>query len=411
MVLVKEQKKKNGVVYFMLVLLGLLLIYPYEFTAVYLPFLPIQEYRIVFFLLIAISIISLLVVRKYSIQAIHLILIQILGFTIVELSHGKFLPIFDYSLKMVLAGVLLGFISNTIGLKEFFKKYNRWIAFMAILGSITLFLVTFRDFQPLYFIQDRADERFIFNYLLTFTKSDVLAANTFRYAGFFDEPGAMAFWGLFALLFNRLFIKDKYLEIVLIPCLLLTFSMGFYVQLFFYIIFFTVSKKNLSKTLFALIVIIILGIGVSMLENTKFDFIYRSTIERFENLYDESGESDISQGVGNRAEYQEKAYREFTKGPLLGTAAADGLDLGDNFFEPLAKYGIIGTLFLYSPLFAILILSLRRKQYDITKAVVIIIIGFAHRPLHMNLLTFFIIYAMYLLAKQRQSSSKVISHA
>lgn len=390
----------HNILYFLFVLFSLFLLYPYEFTAVYLPFLPLKEYRIVFFLFLVTSLVSLVFVRKYKIEATSLIFIQAIGFSFVELSHGKFLPIFDYTLKMLMAGLLLGLVSNTIGLKEFYKKYNRWIVVMAILGCITFFLVTFKDYQPLYFIQDRADTRLIYNYILTFTKSDVLSSNDFRYAGFFDEPGAMAFWGLFALLINKLFIKDKYLEIILIPCLLVTFSMGFYVQLFVYIVLFTISKKNISKHIFALVMIFVLGIGVSMLENSKYDFIYQSTVGRAEKLLDEGSESDMSQGVGNRAEYQEKAYREFIKGPLLGTSEADSLDLGDNFFEPLAKYGVLGTLLLYSPLFAILIMSLRRKKYDVTKAVIVILIGFFHRPLHMNMLTFFIIYSMYIFTKQ-----------
>lgn len=385
---------KHSVFYFLIVLFSLFLFYPYEFVSVYMPFMPMKEYVIaafVFFILVFAGLISS---KSFKIEALPFIIVQIIGFSFIELLHGKFFPIFDYALRMLLAGLMVGFLRNTMGLSNFFRKYNRWITIMAVLGVVTWVLVNFFNYSPLYFVIDRADERPIFNYLLTFTKSDVFASNTFRYAGFFDEPGAMAYWGLFALLFNRLFVKDRKIEIVLIACLLLTFSMGFYFQLLFYLLFFMLSKTNRKTTFFAFVVVAVLAIGASMMQGTKNDFIYESTFGRLERLMEQGQDSDAASGVGNRSEYQEKAYREFLKNPVTGTAEADSLNLGDNIFEPLAKYGILGTLLMYFPLFYIFFYAAKRKQMDVIKAIIIILIGFFHRPLHMNVLTLFMMYSM-----------------
>lgn len=79
---------------------------------------------------------------------------------------------------------------------------------MAILGVFTWVLVTFFHYSPLFSLPDRADGRNINNYLFTFNKIDLSdASNAFCYAGFFDERGAMGYWGMFALiLINYLYI-------------------------------------------------------------------------------------------------------------------------------------------------------------------------------------------------------------
>lgn len=65
---------------------------------------------------------------------------------------------------------------------------------MAILGAITWFMVTFMGYGPISIAYDRADEREIFNYGLTFSKTIQYGFQTIRYSGFFDEPGAMGYW-------------------------------------------------------------------------------------------------------------------------------------------------------------------------------------------------------------------------
>ena len=52
-----------------------------------------------------------------------------------------------------------------------------------------------------------------------------------RVNGFFDEPGAFAFWGMFALLFNKLMFDNKKLEIIIMVSLLFTFSAAYFVLL------------------------------------------------------------------------------------------------------------------------------------------------------------------------------------
>lgn len=408
----RNRKRNSYTSVFFVVLISLFLFYPYEFNSVYLSFLPEKEYITAIALLFFLFFYSAIIIKKFKIEALNFIILQAFAIFIVTISHGKFLPVFDYVTKMLLAGTLLGLVNSTMGLQQFYLKYNRWIVLMAILGVIAFFLVSVYGVAPYSEVQDRADGRPIFNYLITFSKSDFFSFGMFRYSGFFDEPGAMANWGLFALIINKLFVNDKRLEMVLIVCLLLTFSMGFFVQLIAYLLFFWVFKRTtVGRIWLAASLIVLLLVLASRTKDTELDFVYGYTIERFTTLAEASESYDAATGFDNRSTMQELAYKEFMKSPLLGSAESDSLYVGDNIFEPLARYGILGSLLLYSPLLYMLFLSLIHKQKDITKAVLLILLGFFHRPIHLNVLSFFIMYSLLVFTIQQIKKPKSNAYA
>lgn len=111
------------------------------------------------------------------------------------------------------------------GIVEFAKFYNNIIFWMAAGGTISFFLVLIFNFQPILEFEN-ADTRMVGLYGLTCT--NVHYGRFIRYAGFFDEPGAMATWGMYALIINRLFINDMRYENRLILLLTFTFSMSYY---------------------------------------------------------------------------------------------------------------------------------------------------------------------------------------
>lgn len=388
---------------FIYVLLILFCFYPYEFYSTYLFFIPDQA---TYFsaALIALTGVVILIGKKsnYSQTIVNVAIIQLIGFVMIGLVQGGLGSVSNSFVRMVLALLLVMLIENSSGgLLGFFKKYNRWILVMAILGSIAWGLATFAGFQPLGLFIERAGGLTMYNYGLTFTKSDMTYTGMIRYAGFFDEPGAMAYWGMYALLINKMFIKERRLELFLIICLLFTFSLGFYFQLLVYLILFSFGKNRKSTWLVWAVVGILAVITIGSL--TQDSVIYEKSFGRISDTYSESQETGSIFMTGNRAEYTENAKRQFLENPFFGTKS-DELAIGNNIYENLARYGILGCFFILFPYLYIFILSIKNRDWELLRCGIVILLGFSHRPFHNALLYYFIIYsiiAMYMASRRK----------
>lgn len=294
---------------------------------------------------------------------------------------------------------MLQFIEFKIGLIEFLKYNNKWMAWMAIGGFTTFLLVLIGGLTPL-FSYENQDGREAYFFGLTCT--NVYWGNVIRYSGFFDEPGAIANWGIFALLYNKLFINDRKIERILLFCLSFTLSMAFFIQAIFYFILF--YGRNIKKTFSVLAILLVGGyILFSSLEDTE-SSLYRLTLARFE--YDKST-GDIK---GNsRADLTEKARAQFLNSPLLGVGAEnlEKIDyMADNPYEILAKDGIVGMIIMYFPLLAIAYYKWKDKK--MLAVLVILSLGYLQRPYHIDLLhptMLYFLLAMTLLDKQRTKAS------
>lgn len=388
---------------FIYVLFILFCFYPYEFYSTYLIFIPNQA---TYFsaVLIALTGVLLVLGRKsnYTQAVVYVAIMQLLGFVMVGLAQGGLGSVSNSFVRILLALLLVMLIENSSGgLLGFFKKYNRWILVMAILGSITWGLATFAGFQPLGFFIERAGGLTMYNYGLTFTKSDLTYTGMIRYAGFFDEPGAMAYWGMYALLINKIFIKERRLELFLIICLLLTFSLGYYFQLLVYLILFSLGKSSKSTWLAWAVVGILAVVTIGSLSQDS--VIYERSFGRIFDTYTESQETGSIFMTGNRAEYTENAKKQFLENPIFGTASSE-LAIGNNIYENLARYGIFGCLFVLFPYLYIFVLSAKHRDWELLKCGIVILLGFSHRPFHNALLYYFIMYsiiAMYVASRKK----------
>lgn len=245
---------------------------------------------------------------------------QFIGFGLYNSHHDLNINSYLASFVMMALPVLLiVWIDSSLGIIEFYKKYNKWIMWMAILGTFTWVLVTFFHYSPLFGLPDRADGRIINNYLFTFNKTDLADSfNAFCYAGFFDERGAMGYWGLFALLFNKLFINNKRFEYILMLCLLFTFSMGYYIQLLLYIsLFYFIQQKTTNKVLMILALCATV-VAAYMTKGSDYNYIYENSIERIVDSF-ESSTKDKTIAVSSRSTLTEAALEEFQRNPWLGT--------------------------------------------------------------------------------------------
>lgn len=391
----QKKNKKKGTLAFILVMLILFCFYPYEFTSVYFPFVP----RDVYFstAMTAVAWILFFTCRHRSIAPHALILIaivQFLGLFIHNVYVGlNFIGQISTIFSVLFPLALVLYADSAIGLIDFYRRYNKWILIMAIMGTLTWGLVSFIGLSPFYYIPSQSDGRLMANYLLTFTILNDIGNDYFRYSGFFDEPGAMGYWGLYALIINKLFIKDKKLELLLSICLLFTFSFGYYLQLAVYLLLFNVNYKNFGRNLllFALLAVII--VGANMTKGTSMNNVYEASIGRVLNALEQSQESENALAVDTRSNITDRGKELFLENPLMGTTREDER-FGNNIYEPLAKYGLLGAPLVLFPFLYWLCIAIKRKDRDFLKAIIVTLIGFTHRPFHNAPLYFFIVYSI-----------------
>lgn len=379
--------KGYRVIVYSVVLLCLFSCYPYVFPQ----FLPIPSVNIMGFIdLFLLSLVAFGTIRVGLLKPIvtQLFLLQLIAwilFFFIHYDKTYFTRIF-FLITTYLSLVLLE--KDRDGILGFSKFYNNIILIMAIGGTCVFFCVLFFNFQPLFEFQNM-DTRTAYCYGLTC--SNALFGNVVRYAGYFDEPGAMAFWGVYALIINRLFIFNKQFENILLVCLLFTFSLAYYIQLFFFLIFFKI--KSTKAYILLISSIILVSTAILSLKDTDYGKIYEFTFERLE--FDENSGSIKGD---NRSDLADTAKKYFFSSPFVGHGPGlimEVSNMADNPYENLATDGIIGTLIMYAPLIAVWLICKERKYRF---AVVILLLGYLQRPFHPNFIHPFTLYLFVVLS-------------
>lgn len=282
---------------------------------------------------------------------------------------------------LIFTYLIILLLSNSIGIKEFIRKNNLWITIQAVLGLFAFLLILIGVLHPFFTFQN-VDGRAAYCYGLTC--SNVAFGNFIRSAGYFDEPGALACWGVYALVLNKLYIKDRRIEIALIIGLLSTFSTAYYIQLFVYLLFYKI-KTNIKS------LILLLTVGVIGL------FVYNQGPENdiYKLIYGRINVNDYGEVETNRDDLTNAAKDLYRLSPIWGNGARTiekkGEYIADNPYETLAVDGIIGTIVIYLPLIILVVLNLRR--IDVLKGIIIIALGYLQRPFHLVLLHYIMLFS------------------
>lgn len=376
----------------LIILLMLLSMYPYIFQ-LFFGFPQDNVMCIVFFVIIALY--CLRIKRRQRGMPNELIIIM----TIQCVGWLFYFVLFDdtsYFTRIFF--IALAFLSLSMLLwKDSFFKFldinNKFLAIQGVLGIIAFVLVFIGVLQPLISIAIENGYGSINFYGLTCSNS--VFDNFMRVGGFFDEPGAFAFWGMFALLFNKLTVDNRKLEIVLIISLLFTFSAAYFVLLPIYLLGFysAKTKKMIAILLFLIPIIFVLFKTLS----SNADFLHL-TVERF------SGDR-ISSTRYNQADNAEAIFR---KAPVFGVGGRSFEDMGDNTvsdnpYEILAKDGIVGFVVTYLPLLYVLVRFWRKKNVMLSTA--ILFLDYMQRPFHMNEMHYLMLYLFCLLVVVKYEKS------
>lgn len=281
--------------------------------------------------------------------------------------------------------IVLTFLSLSMllwkdSLFKFLDVNNKFLVIQGVLGVIAFVLVFIGVLQPLISFAFNDGYGSINFYGLTC--SNAVYGNFMRVGGFFDEPGALAFWGMFALLFNKLTIDDRKLEIILIVSLLFTFSAAYFVLLPIYFLGFYSSK--LKTMVLTLLILVPLMFVIFQSLSTNSEFLYY-TVERF------SG----NQIRSKRYDQADNAEVLFKKAPVFGLGAQNFDEQGgtinsDNPYEILAKDGIVGFVVTYIPLFWIVLRYWRKKEVIVSSG--ILMINYLQRPFHINEMHYLMLY-------------------
>lgn len=281
----------------------------------------------------------------------------------------------SYLTRVGLLITTLGLVSiqlsdnNTYG---FVKVYNFWLVLQVLLGSIGFILVLFGLLEPVFqFIEMDGRPGYFYGFFTTNAVFSGMARN----AGFFDEPGALANWGLYSLVINKLFLKNRRIEILLILGLISTLSMAYFILIALYaLLFYRKQRKKLFLT------VIVLLITVTVISSIS-DVLYQSVFGRFE-INQETG---LLKG-DNRTVLFLRTWSVFSSSPWVGVGAtnlatvnADELGfVGANFFVNWASDGLLGVFVSYLPLFFLFVLGRKNRFYKY--AAIIIFMGYVQRP-------------------------------
>ena len=267
---------------------------------------------------------------------------------------------------------------------QYSDVYFKFLTLQGVLGVVAFILVFVGILHPL--ISLAIDNSFSSVNFYGLTCSNSVYGNFMRVGGFFDEPGAFAFWGVFALLFNKLTVDNRKLEIILIVSLLFTFSAAYFVVLPIYLVcFYSTKLKTMILTLLILVPLIFV---ISKTLSSNSDFL-RFTVERF------SGDRIYS----TRYDQADEAEAIFRKAPVFGIGGRNfgeqGNTIADNPYEILAKDGVVGFVITYLPLLFVIVKYWRRREVLFSSA--ILFIEYMQRPFHINEMHYLMLYLFSLM--------------
>ena len=300
------------------------------------------------------------------------IIFQVVGWFFYSMIH------FDSSyytriFLLAITFLLLRIQSNSHDWKGLARVYNGWLSLQIVCGTLGVILVLIGILHPIYrFIELDGRPGYFFGLFTTNTYIGGLVRN----AGFFDEPGALAFWGMFAILINKICFDNKLIEAVLIIGLVSTASVAYFIQLALYLLVF--YRK---KTWKLILLVTLIYIALRIVSSSNQD-MYNAIFGRFQ--FDETTGSFAGD---NRSMLFRRCWDIFCDYPIFGIGARTLASpeiaqsygfVGANFFLNWASDGLIGAFITYAPLY--LIFKFGRHDEKFASIWLIIIVGMLQRP-------------------------------
>jgi len=297
-------------------------------------------------------------IRIYDQSILAILSVQIFAcfifFSYQQFHLGADFKYINLALQFITNLILYLFITSFFNMKKLVQCNIYVISTMALLGALVFFLLltgfwkSFGSFKgPSWETQ---------NFLFTTAGAVWKVEDIFiiRVGGFFDEPGTFAFYIIFALITNQLLGFSRFCEKVLIFSGILTFSVTFFISIFFYFTIIYFKFKNLINIFLFLLFFIFFN---NYIQNNKNNsrILNVISIMTFDRMSVSEDSDKIIDG-DTRIEPTKIAFSAFLKAPLMGhgLSVAERPNsefynqfLGANIFTPLAYHGLIGAFCFY----------------------------------------------------------------
>jgi hypothetical protein len=382
--------------YFFLVWILFTSVEPFQFYAI----IPNHPYKILTFIT-TIFFLWKLVQKKVTINyniIIIIILTQLLytiltiGIHLISLNSFAFedtIIYFNLFLQLIVILIIYLFVKNFLSIRKLSLTFIKVIAIIAVLGFISIIVIYIFNIQP-YSFTTRQGNRDISNFIFTFTTGRVEDnfETILRSAGYFDEPGTLAFYIIIALLLNKLYSFSKYFNYILIIAGFCTLSIAFIISIIFYIVIFGLIERKyfFVITLTTILLTMSFLIDTYKKENIIFAQLYNFTLYRLQA--DEDGDKYIN--GDNRSENMVYAYKAFIDAPLFGHGMNTHVNSKSEYngkvccnpLHPLATEGIFGTLIYFSIFFSwgVYIFKNGKVDYISLACWLIVLINLFQRP-------------------------------
>lgn len=313
----------------------------------------------------------------FDFKILSIIFFQIIYYVFASLYHNDFSNL-NLCVQLVSLFIIVTYINGFIGFEKFVKSYIYIILAMGIGGTLIFFVHLFVGVKPLFEVQYSESGTSYFLWLTTsnfyFNVSNI---RVLRYSGFFDEPGTFALFSFFAIILNKIYFKNKKMELGLIILTVFTLSVAFYISIIVYFLFFYITRSNFINII---IIATMLSVAsfyiISNKEDESISKVYDFTFKRFE--MDDSGLAG-----NNRTPLIEHDKSVFYNYPILGSGKTKEEIYGSNLFSVFAQYGVFGSLFYYAFLiyFSYQIMLMNKKDiFFYLKILLLILLNFYSRP-------------------------------
>jgi len=284
------------------------------------------------------------------------------------------------------------------------------INIVILIGSILLFIILISGHNLDYFYFIKADNRKHYVFFLGASNALYFIRNSIaiRIAGFADEPGAFALILTYLLIVNELTYKSKFYRFCLILGGLMTFSLAFFISLFFFITYYLRRHINFKRIL---LLSIIIGLGL-LLTNKVSNNAYNYAINKFRSRFERNENKRTFKG-DNRSEAFPVQFAAIKKHPIFGIGlepnkqkSIENGKLSIVYFT--ATFGLFGLLFFNIPFYYLLARFVNRKELIL---VLILGLNYLQRPGitdMFSMISLTLIYYSYKFNLENTHSKKII---
>ena len=299
------------------------------------------------------------------------------------------------ALFLQLLGILvtLMFVQNRIGMEQLASSLLV-VTIIMCMGGALAFVLTALGIIEQYSIVPRFGRPggYIYNYILTFSNSVYFYSGyqVIRIAGYFDEPGTMAFYVVHALLLNKLYKNNRRFELILLISGLFTLSLAYYFSIASYLLLFNVKLQRIRSLVVLVFAMFILNsVSVNFFKKVDiFSYISDAIGARIELSGEDSNK--IFKG-DTRTGSMIRDYPLFKEKPLLGRGNTEGSN-SPTIMGFLVNDGLIGFGFIFMlPLFLMSksIYSYKNRSYFnsvVIRITLLLFMNYIQRPFVTGLL-------------------------